>query len=99
MFMRPCSRSEGETFVGTPIHDWVRPRLDNLLAEAIGKGMDRDAVVAVMTNIVEGPDYNNGVAPPEDPILTGVSDLAHEEVLDTAMAETDTHFTDGFRAE
>jgi hypothetical protein len=73
--------------------------MDALLAEAIGKGMERDAVVAVMTNIIEGPDYNSAATPPEDLILTGVSDLAHEDVPNTAMAETDTHFTDGFRAE
>jgi hypothetical protein len=65
----------------TPVRDWLLPRLDALIAEAVQNGMDRQVVVAVITDIVEGPDYNEAVTPPEDaPQPTGETDPRQEPV-------------------
>ncbi len=66
--------------MSTPIHDWVKPRLDALLAEATGQGMDRLTVVAVMTDIIEGPGYNTVAPSTDDPINPQVSDIEHEPI-------------------
>lgn len=50
----------------TPVHDWIKPRLDALLAAALAQGMDRDVVVAVLTDIVEGPGYNRAEVTEDD---------------------------------
>jgi hypothetical protein len=65
----------------TPVRDWILPRLDALVAEAVKNGMDRQVVVAVITDIVEGPDYNDAVVREEDaPQPTGESDPRLEPV-------------------
>jgi hypothetical protein len=70
----------------TPVRDWVLPRLDALIAEAVQNGMDRQTVVAVITDLVEGPDYNEAVTRPEDePQPTGVSDPAQEPIPTSAL--------------
>jgi hypothetical protein len=35
-----------------PIRDWVSPRLDAMRADAVEAGVDRQTVVAVMTDII-----------------------------------------------
>ncbi len=42
----------------TPLHDWMTPRLENLLAEAERAGFARDAAVAVAIDLIEGPLFN-----------------------------------------
>jgi hypothetical protein len=42
----------------TPLHDWLRPRLAELVRQAERAGFDRDAVVAVLTDLVTTPPYN-----------------------------------------
>jgi hypothetical protein len=70
----------------TPVRDWVLPRLDALIAEAVKGGMDRQVVVAVITDIVEGPGYNEAVTLPEDePQPTGMIDPALEPVPTSAL--------------
>jgi hypothetical protein len=67
--------------MSTPVRDWVLPRLDALIAEAVQNGMDRQVVVAVITDIVEGPDYNDAAPREEDaPQPTGVTDPAQEPI-------------------
>jgi len=42
----------------TPIHDFVAPRMVALLNDAVAKGFPRDAVVAVMIDIVTRPPFD-----------------------------------------
>ncbi|HEX3982570.1 MAG TPA: hypothetical protein VHX12_02655 [Acidisoma sp.] len=76
----------------TPVHDWIKPRLDALLEEAVGKGMDRQVVVAVLTDIVEGPGYNRAMTteadqlqpdgrtdPRQEPVPAGTLPVTREE--------------------
>jgi hypothetical protein len=44
----------------TPLHDWMTPRLEQLLAEAERAGFARDAAVAVVIDLIEGPAFNPG---------------------------------------
>lgn len=49
----------------TPIHDWLRPRLAELVRRAELAGFERDAVVAVLTDLITAPPFNranNGTA-------------------------------------
>ncbi len=42
----------------TPIHDFVNPRMVGLLNDAVAQGFARDAVVAVMIDIVTRPPFD-----------------------------------------
>jgi hypothetical protein len=42
----------------TPIHDWLRPRLADLVRQAERAGFERQAVIAVMTDLITEPPYN-----------------------------------------
>jgi hypothetical protein len=42
----------------TPVHDFLLPRLEQLLADAAANGIDRTIAVAVLTDIVTGPGMN-----------------------------------------
>jgi hypothetical protein len=54
-----CARKqEAEMASDTPIHDFVNPRLVGLLKDAIALGFERDAVVAVMIDIVTRPPFD-----------------------------------------
>ncbi len=55
----------------TPAHDWIRPRLDALLAAAAQAGIAREVAIATLADLIEGPAYNPPPAPrhsvgPED---------------------------------
>jgi len=54
---------------GTPAHDWLRPQLERLLAEAGEQGIGRDTAVAVLTDLLSGPEFNP--TRPETDIPTG----------------------------
>ena len=43
-------------------HDWLRPRLSALVAEAEAAGIARDVSVALITDLINGPDF--GAAAP-----------------------------------
>ena len=45
----------------TPAHDWLRPRLQALVDDAMNAGFERDVVVAVLIDRITSPDFN---APP-----------------------------------
>jgi hypothetical protein len=47
----------------TPLHDWIKPKLTALLAEAEQAGFNRDAAVAVIIDLITGPAFN----PPPKP--------------------------------
>jgi hypothetical protein len=67
--------------MSTPVRDWIVPRLDALIAEGVKNGMDRQVIVAVITDIIEGPGYNDVVAREEDaPQPTGLTDPAQEPI-------------------
>jgi hypothetical protein len=41
----------------TPLHDWLRPRLDQLLRDAAAAGFERDVVLVVINDLVSSvPD-------------------------------------------
>jgi hypothetical protein len=72
--------------MSTPVRDWIRPRLDALIAEAVANGMDRQVVVAVITDLIEGPGYNDAVVREEDTVQpTGLTDPAQEPIPTDAM--------------
>jgi hypothetical protein len=72
--------------MSTPVRDWILPRLDALIAEGVKNGMDRQVIVAVITDIVEGPSYNDVVAREEDaPPPTGLTDPTQEPVPTNVM--------------
>jgi len=48
----------------TPIHDFVRPRVLALLNECVAQGAPRDAVVAVLIDIVTAPDFDTAAPDP-----------------------------------
>ena len=42
----------------TPAHDWLRPRLQRLVADAEAAGIEREIAVAVLTDIITGEGFN-----------------------------------------
>ena len=46
----------------TPLHDWLSARLETLLREALAAGFERDAVVAVLIDLVTSPPYDTAAA-------------------------------------
>ena len=42
----------------TPIHDWLRPRLAELVQQAERAGFDRDTVIAVLTDLITAQPFN-----------------------------------------
>lgn len=42
----------------TPIHDWLRPRLAELVGQAERAGFARDTVIAVLTDLITSPPFN-----------------------------------------
>ena len=47
-----------------PIHDWLRPRLRDLVAQAEAAGFNRQTVIAVLIDEITGPGFND---PPPKP--------------------------------
>ena len=73
----------------TPVHDWIKPRLDALVEEAVGQGMDREVVVAVLTDIVEGPGYNQAETTEADQLQPdGRTDPRQEPIPGGALPVT-----------
>ena len=42
----------------TPVHDLLRPRLAELVQQAEGAGFDRDTVIAVLSDLIDSPPFN-----------------------------------------
>jgi hypothetical protein len=75
--------------MSTPVHDWVLPRLDALIAEGVRNGMDREVIVAVITDIIEGPGYNDAVTREADaPPPTGRTDPMREPIPTSVLPVT-----------
>ena len=47
----------------TPVHDWLRPRLAELVRRAEIAGFPRDTVIAVLTDLITAPPFNQTTAP------------------------------------
>jgi hypothetical protein len=43
----------------TPAHDWLLPRLLDLLEQAQAAGIPQDVAVAVITDLIKGPEFNS----------------------------------------
>ena len=43
----------------TPAHDFLQPALVALVGQAVAKGISREVAVAVLTDLITGPDFNN----------------------------------------
>lgn len=75
--------------MSTPVHDWVKPRLDALVEEALKNGMERDVIVAVLTDIVEGPGYNRAVTTEADQLPPdGKTDPTQEPLTNSPLPVT-----------
>jgi hypothetical protein len=48
----------------TPVHDWLRPRLAELVQQAERAGFLREAVVAVIMDLITAPPYDDDAVPP-----------------------------------
>jgi hypothetical protein len=64
----------------TPLHDWLRPKLDRLLAEAAAAGFGREATLAVLTDIATGTTYNEVALPTEPEVSHTQWPSAQEEI-------------------
>ncbi len=42
----------------TPLHDWMMPRLEALLEEALKAGFERQTAVAVIIDLIESSRFN-----------------------------------------
>ena len=42
----------------TPVHNWLRPRLADLVRQAERAGFDRQTVIAVLTDLITSPPFN-----------------------------------------
>lgn len=42
----------------TPVHEWLRPRLQDLVLTAEKFGFERDLVIATVIDIMTGPPYD-----------------------------------------
>jgi hypothetical protein len=49
----------------TPLHEWLRPRLDALLRDAMAAGFERDAAVAVIADLATAPPFDTAPPPAE----------------------------------
>jgi len=47
----------------TPLHDWLRPRLQSLLDEAAEAGFPRDVAEAVLIDLVTSTEFNDPAPP------------------------------------
>jgi hypothetical protein len=75
-----------------PIHTFLLPRVAALVNEAVAQGMDRDAVVAVLIDIVTSPRFDTA-APDQQSALHPDWDRSHPVgvlVNDTTAANVPT---------
>jgi hypothetical protein len=50
----------------TPMHDWLLPRLMSLVRDGQQAGFDRAAIVAVITDLITMPPFNDTGAVGDD---------------------------------
>ena len=86
-------------------HAWLRPRLKALVAEANRAGFALDVSVAVITDIINGPDFNltpldtdenwnQDIGAPADlsADLTGAGEVPIEGPLQGELSHIEPHF-------
>ena len=90
---------------GTPIHDYLAPRVAELVRGAVAQGMAEDTVVAVLIDILTSPQYDTAAPDPTaDSAPHPDWDRAHPDVVlvnDTYAANVQTvgvHQEDDFIA-
>ena len=44
----------------TPAHDWLRPRLEQLVTEAEAAGIERSVAIAVLTDLATSDAFDAG---------------------------------------
>jgi hypothetical protein len=49
----------------TPLHAWLRPRLQDLLDAAVAAGFARDAAEAVLIDLATSTEFNDAPPPVE----------------------------------
>ncbi len=73
--------------IHSPLHDWLRPRLEALLRAAAAAGFPRDAAVAVILDIASGAAFDTAPLPaepaPEHPWIAPDADAGAEDSLAT----------------
>jgi hypothetical protein len=47
----------------TPAHDWLRPKLADLVEQAERAGFDSATIVAVITDLITSPPYDEVLTP------------------------------------
>jgi len=52
----------------TPVHDWLRPRLEQLIADGTAAGFEREAVLAVLVDLATAPPIDTVPLPEEPPV-------------------------------
>jgi hypothetical protein len=74
-----------------PIHDWMLPRLQRLLAEAATAGFARAPCVAVIADIMMTPEFNTAPPPPEPEIrpITPTLRPLQEDYSSPTLGQTD----------
>jgi hypothetical protein len=77
-------------------HDWLRPRLSALVAEAAAAGIDRDVSVAVITDLINGPDF--GADPPAADENWNQDIGAPDYLANVTIAPADDDVTDAMPA-
>ena len=70
---------------GTPAHDWLRPRLNALLAEAQKAGFERETIVATVVDLVTAPPFDQLSTPEGSVSQAGLPD--ESIALDAASLE------------
>jgi hypothetical protein len=67
-----CECVKGIDVTNTPAHDWFLPKLTALIAAAEAAGIARDVAVAVMSDIIDSPDFNTALPQePDEPRASG----------------------------
>ena len=51
----------------TPLHDWLRPRLDQLFRDAAAAGFERDVVLVVINDLVSSVPLDTAPLPVDEP--------------------------------
>jgi hypothetical protein len=52
----------------TPVHEWLRPRLEQLLADGVAAGFVREAVLAVLVDLATSVSVEKEPLPEEPPV-------------------------------
>jgi hypothetical protein len=68
-------------------HDWFRPKLTALVAEAAAAGIARDVAVAVITDLINSPPFNNAPVADDEKWNQDIGQPAYEVNPDATISE------------